>query len=297
MVGIKRAFGMFSGLLALAALGGCLTGDDSEKASNFSLSNEIEITNIEEPDTENGEPGILSTLSLDYSCMDEEAVAHEYEGTLHYAFTSGFLYLWYSGECTAIKFEGSSSRIQGTWTATDLSVRIPSAYRPTECESTTPYETYLERILDKPSVTYTISSSRIKAKVTGTFCMAPVLAYQYGGPDADVVSSSCSSVKLKNEDGRTATLSMTYNGKDDTAVETIAYNGRTCRMKHSMGLSDAPPSCSEEASDDFVEQMVAFQECMEDSDFYSDFGYGVVERTASGLPLSLEKAFDHSRSF
>jgi hypothetical protein len=300
MTRIKGVFGLFSGFLALAALGGCMTSGDSESSSSFSLSNEIGIAGIEEPDEEAGDPGVLTTVSTIYTCVDGELEEKEVEdGAMFYAITGGSLYLWYEGNCSASKFSGSSSDITGTWTSTSLSVRIPSAYRPVGCEGTTPYDTYLERILDEAVVTYTISSSKIKGKVSGTFCLAPVLADQYGGPDANVVSSGCAAVKLESEDaGRIATISATYNSKDDTVVETIAYNGETCRIEYPMGLSIAPPTCSEEEEeDDFIERMEAFQDCMEDSDFYEDFGYGVVERRASGLPTSLEKALERARPF
>jgi hypothetical protein len=298
MARIKRSFGMFSGFLALAALGGCMTDEDPD-GSSFSLSAETEVLDIVEPDEDSGEPGIITTLSTDYECEDGELVEDEYEDDMYYAITGGSLYLWYAGDCSAIKLTGSSSDITGTWKSSNLSTRIPSAYRPYNCDYS-PEDSYLEEFLNDASITYTISASEIKGKVTGTFCMAPLVAEAYeNNQDIEVTSSSCSTVKLKNEDvNRTATISASYNSKKDEVTRTIAYNGKKCSLTTSFGLSSEPPTCSEDAEEEAEEQMDAYLECIEDSEFVEDFGYGgILNKGQGGLPAVFEKALKRARPF
>jgi hypothetical protein len=275
MMKFTRSLGLFSGLMALAILGGCLADDDpAEGNGKFSVRITADVVDIEAPDAEEGEPGLLVTTQKQYSCSEEgEVEEHESEDSLRYAINDGFLYLWSELGCTATKLSGSSSTLVGTWKSEDLSVRIPLKYRPEYCEGSSPGEGILEVLLENPSVAYTISSTKVEVRQSGTLCLSPFFARQFGyGDDVVEVSSECGAVKLKNEEvNRTATLSYTLKG--DSLVEKITYNGKTCRSATSFYLvpPTEPPLCLEEGEDDYIDRMIAHTECLEESEFAEDF--------------------------
>ena len=148
-------------------------------------------------------------------------------------------------------------------------------------------------------MTYTISSSKFKSKVSGTFCMVPLVADAYADDEnITVVSSGCSSVTLENEDvGRSAMISFSY--KKDEFTQTIAYNDTTCQLTSPMPLRNEPTTCSDDAEEDeYFERMDAFGNCLDDSGYYDDFGIdGVLLKGKGKLSASVEKALKRARPF
>ncbi len=273
------------------------SGDDAESASGASIRVDAEVTDIESPDEESGKPGQLSTVSIDYSCIGGELEEDEVNSEYRYALSDSSLFLWINGKCSAMQFSGSSSTIIGKWTSSDLSVSIPSAYRPAGCEGAIPQDSHFETYLENATATYDISSTEMKGAFTGTFCYMPVLVeILEDNPNVTVVSSDCSTMKLKNKNlERTATFSIAYN--NDKLTETLAYNGKTCKLTMPFQLSSDRPVCSEKASKEEREKLAAFLACAEESDFTKDLDSGILGKVNGGIPFAIQNALEHATPF
>jgi hypothetical protein len=291
MKAFMRSLKLFSGILAVAALGGCLTGGDSDQDPTKFLDNfEADVVDIDPPDSDEGEPGLIKTAGTYFYCEDGELVEEAFQEDFNYALTNGSLYLWEEDDCTAMKLSGSSSTVIGKWTSENLSTRIPSAYRPYDCEGEDPEDNEYEYFLEDASVTHTISSSKIKTKVTGTLCFAPLFAmeFSYVG-DVTTVSSTCETVELKNGDDQTATLTAKFT--KDALVETIVYNGETCQLTYASSSDDEASTCSEESDNEFEDAYDEFRDCLDETGFTDGFpGLGYSEKRAGKLPSNVVKA-------
>jgi hypothetical protein len=287
---LRRSLAGLAGVLALLVLAGCNAENPTNPNGTTALSftTEEEVVDIEAPDDE--EAGLLTTSTVEYFCGEDGPVEDEYEYEQHYAILNGFLYLWTEDEwndCTASKFAGKSSTIQGTWTSEDLSVRIPLAYRPSECDGVSPGESaYESSLFEDEKVTLTISNTKMQTKGSATLCMAPIVSRMYeDAEDVEEVSSECSTVKLKNtEVNRTATITVGY--KKDSLVQVIAYNGHTCRYSFPFFLeNDVPPTCSDDGGASNYEE---YSDCLVESEFKDDFEpyYGEEEllKRTRGFP-------------
>jgi hypothetical protein len=284
MKSFKRSFSVFFGVLAFATLLGCVTDDEPKGSEEETPSEEIpskevsydltmDVVEITAPGA--GVPGSLVTRSLEYYCEDGVAGIDTLEEEQFFHIAGGSLFLWAEGDCLATKLSGSSSSVVGTWTTNSLAITdsVPAAFRPADPEDCNEYgqEPGDTEILEDGSVSYVISETQVKAKITGEFCFARTFAASLAlesSEDYAIVSDECTVVKVRNlEASKTATFTSTF--KDQKVSLRVSYNGDVCRFSLPLSLGDEPPVCSEDSGSEA--EYEAFGECLYESGFLGAF--------------------------
>ena len=195
-----------------------------------------------------GTSGTIITRQVQYECENKKAVADTEIDTSFYAVNGGSLYLWDDPKaCYAQQLSGSSSTILGTWTASTNTdeVVIPAANKPQACTGGPDSSGEdLSALFEDGTVTYTVSSSKIHAKVSGTVCLADQISNEFAdsGSGFTVVSTSCSSVELKStQNQKTLTITSSFANN----AMTVSYkSGATCTMSSVFPTPGVVPDCS-----------------------------------------------------
>ncbi len=302
-------------LLPMLLVTGCLTGNSGEEKKNGDKGNNggnnsgnatlfeflgevLDIT-----PSQGSEPGMLVIRSTEYYCEDdgEQFVpgppqAEKFVDEMLYVITGGNLYLWDAGSCMAEVYTGGSSSLTGTWNGADTMDKVPLAYRDSRC--TQAYYDECEEygdceeadysdggLFEDVSLTVTITTDSMKARMTGKICQAREWAQEMAdyASGVELVSSGCTSSELLVEStGKKA--KFTSELKDGVLTLEIAYNGMTCTRTEPWSQMTADSECSE-YEDAFSSD---FGDCLEESGFHEDTGDELEDWNAALFKKSSE---------
>jgi hypothetical protein len=257
-------------------LAGCLKSESTE--GDVFIEIETDVLSIIPPS--GGEAGTIVTRTVEWWCYDGVAVADTMIESTRYAIVGGKLYIWEDGYCNAdVALNGSSSTIIGTWTASGSALTattpVPQPYREPGCYDDDGYEDDFAEIFQNASVTYTVTESKVKAKIAGTLCLAPLFAegFTYDGY-VEATSTGCASVTIKNlEENKTATISAKMQN-NNFAIE-FSHGSSKCTLTMPL-MPDEQSVCTVE------DQFDSFGMCMFGSGFFGEMEG--LAKAQSGAP-------------